>query len=330
MQVGYVLRRIGQALLVVWAVVTIAFIVLYAMPGDPAELMLSGGSAGVAISPEDLARVRAEYGLDRPLWMQYVGFLGGVLHGDLGTSFLTHERVSEVLVSALGSTTQVVLLAAVLSVVIGVALGTSACTVRAKWLRGLMTMLPPLGASLPTFWVALLLMQVLSFQLNWLPAAGNSGFASLVLPAVTLAMPGSAYVAQVFAASLRTTLREPFVEIARSRGASDRRVLVRQAMGNALLPTITVLGIVVASQLAFSTITETVFGRRGLGSLLHTSVLQKDIPVVLALILVIAVVYAGINLVVDLAYPLLDPRVRLTGATAPSRRRTATADGALT
>jgi peptide/nickel transport system permease protein len=314
----FVASRLGQSLLILWAAFTLSFIILYAVPGDPAMLMLGGGDA-ISVTPEDLEAFRAEYGFDQPLVVQYADRLVGVLHGDLGVSYQSHEPVSSRLVSAMGPSLQLVGFSLVIVLIVGIGVGSAAAFTRSQPLARFLESLPSLGASLPTFWTGLVLMQVLSFQLRWLPVAGDVGFATLVMPGIALAIPATAALAQVIAKSLRTAMGEPYIQVARARGASERRVFLAHAFPNALMPTATVLGLVVATMFVGATIVETIFARRGIGFLLHGAVMSKDIPVVQGVTLVIASVYVILNLVVDLVYPLLDPRVAATRTTARKR-----------
>ncbi|GAA4556916.1 ABC transporter permease [Pseudonocardia xishanensis] len=305
---GYVSRRVLQAVGILWATYTLSFLILFAIPGDPALLMLGGAAEGGAISPEDLAAVNAQYGFDQPLVLQYLAHLASTLHGDLGTSFAYGAPVTSLLTDSLGSTTALVIFAMTVATVVGMLIGCLAGAVRLPWLARLLEALPAGAASVPTFWIGLLLMQRMSFQLRLLPVSGDRGFASLVMPGLTLAVPASAYIAQVVARSVRGSLREPYVDVARAKGAGELRVFVVHALRTAAPTVLTVAGLVVATMFVTATITETIFARRGIGFLLEGAITVKDIPVVQAVVLVVAAVYVTINLLVDLVHPLLDPR----------------------
>ncbi|SEQ79728.1 ABC transporter permease [Microlunatus flavus] len=314
----HVLGRVGQAVLVLWAAYTVAFGVLYGLPGDPAALIAAGGDpANSSATPEQVAALRAQYGYDQPLLVQYLHHLGAAATGDLGVSPRTGP-VAASLAQALPATAQIAALGLVLSVVVGGGLALLATYVRARWARQLLLSLPPLGVSVPTFWVGLLLLQGFSFGLGWFPAFGNDGFSSLVLPAVTLAVLGSALIAQVFARSLRAEASAAYADTARAKGASRARVHLRHTARNASLPTFTITGVLVGQFLAGTVVTETVFSRTGIGQLTATAVGTQDIPLALGVVVLGATVVVTVSLVVDLLYPVLDPRMRRTGR-APRR-----------
>jgi len=310
---SYVLRRILFAIVVMWAVYTIVFIMLYVVPGDPARV-IAGGGGGLDATPEQLEAIREQYGLDRPVLIQYFSMLWGLVTLDWGTSFVLKRPVLELLAVNFASTASLAGFALVIAVLIGLAVGGLAVYTRSRWISGALDALPPIGVALPTFWIGLVLMQIFSFTLGWLPASGDRGVASLVLPGITMAIPSAAVIAQVFARSLRSSSSEPFVDVARAKGASRSRVFVSHIARNGLLPTVTVTGLVVGSLFAASTVSETIFSRNGLGMALQSAVQSKDIPMVLGAVLLIAGVYVVTTLVVDLSYPLIDPRLRSASA----------------
>ncbi|ALE84739.1 ABC transporter permease [Pseudonocardia sp. HH130629-09] len=308
MTLPYLLRRLGLAAVVLWAAWTVSFVVLYLLPGDPVATMASA-SDGEPVSPAELAALRARYGLDQPLPVQYVTKLWAALHGDLGTSFVSGQDVRTAVAEALPPTLQIAAAGLVVAVVAGTAVAVAATWVRSPWLRQVLASLPSLAVSLPVFWVGLMLVQLFSFSLGWLPSVGDRGPESLVLPAVTLGLPTGALVAQVLAKSLTQALDSPYVTTARAKGVGEAAVHLRHALGNAAIPALTVLGYVVGNVLAGSVVVETVFTRPGLGRLTVASVGAQDIPVVQGIVLFAALAFVVVNLLVDLAYPLLDPRV---------------------
>ncbi|MER6664683.1 ABC transporter permease [Amycolatopsis japonica] len=306
----YLLRRILQAVFVLWAAFTVSFVILYLLPGDAVSAKLGGGEAGLSVTPEQLAAAKAEYGLDDPLPLQYGKRLLAALQGDFGRSIATGDDATNMVVSALPPTLAVTGFALVLAILFGGGIAFAGTLTRHRWLGSLLLALPPLGISLPPFWVGLLLVQFFSFQLRLLPALGSNGFESLILPAVTLAIPTGAIIGQVLARSLRTQLAEPYAEIALAKGASRSRVHFGHLLRNAAVPTLTIAGVVAGNLIAGSVITETVFSRDGLGRVTSSAVTAQDIPVVQAVIVLAALVFVVINLLVDLVYPLLDPRIR--------------------
>ena len=304
----YVIARVAQAIAVLWAAFTLSFAVLYLLPGDPVELA-GAATPGTPVDPAALDEMRARYGLDQPVWQQYWTALTHALQGDLGRSMSTGQTVTGALADNLPATLALAASALLLALVFGAALAMAATYTERRWLRGLLTAIPPIGASAPTFWVGLLLLQLFSFRLRLGPAFGDTGFAGTVLPAVTLAIPVGAVIAQVLYTGLAQTWRQPFVGVAFAKGASRWWVQVRHVLRPAVAPALTVAGVWVGTVLAGSVIVETVFSRAGLGRLTQTAVLAQDIPVVQGIVLLSAVAYVLVNLVVDLAYPVLDPRV---------------------
>lgn len=307
---SYIGRRVGQGLIVLWAAFTISFLVLYLLPGDAAALF-AGGADQESIDPALVERLRAELGLDRPLWEQYLTALGRALVGDFGTSTQTGRPAADLLAEALPPTLALTGAAFVLSIVFGVALALAASLTRIAWLRNLLFSLPPIGVSVPVFWIGLLLLQAFSFQLRIFPAMGDDGFISLVLPAVTIAIPSGAFIAQLLSRSLRSTLAQPYVEVVRAKGASEARVQFGHALRNAVIPTLTMSGVLVGGLLSGAVVTETVFSRLGVGRLVVTAVNNRDVPVVQTVVVFAAVVFVISGLVVDLVYPLIDRRITL-------------------
>ncbi|WP_285573423.1 ABC transporter permease [Streptomyces sp. RTGN2] len=312
----YLTGRLLQAVLVLWAAFTLSFGVLYLLPGDPVSIMAAGGGDTNDISPEQLAELRKTYGLDKPVLEQYVSQLRHALQGDFGISVQSGEKVGHMIGTALPDTLRLTSGALLLALVLGGATALLGTYTQWRWLRQVLLSLPALGVSAPTFLVGLVLVQLVSFRWGLLPAVGNEGFDSLVLPMITLALPTGAVLAQVFAKSLRTTLSEPYVETALAKGASRRRVHFRHATRNASIPPLTVVGMLVGNLLAGSVVVETVFSRTGVGRITATAVASQDIPVVQGLVVFGALVFVLANLAVDLVYPLLDPRITTSAAVA--------------
>ncbi|MFP5020668.1 ABC transporter permease [Pseudonocardia phyllosphaerae] len=315
MSVPYLLRRVGLALVVLWAAWTVSFVVLYLLPGDPVATMAGGASDGEPVSPAELAALRARYGLDQPVLVQYGQKLAAALHGDLGTSFATGEPVSSAIGRVLPKTLQIAGAGLAVAVVGGTVVAVAATWTRRRWLAQLLGSLPSLAVSLPVFWVGLMLVQLFSFTLGWLPSVGARGPAALVMPAIALGLPTGALIAQVLARSLQTALGSSYVTTARAKGAGPAAVHLVHALGNAAIPALTVLGYVVGNLLAGTVVVETVFTRPGLGRLTVSSVGLQDIPVVQGVVLFASLVFVLVNLLVDLVYPLLDPRVLVHGGT---------------
>jgi peptide/nickel transport system permease protein len=312
---GYLVRRVALAIGVLWAAFTVSFVVLYLLPGDPVATMASGGLDGEPMSPAALDALRARYGLDQPLIVQYGTRLWDALHGNFGTSIQNGQDVGAVIREALPPTIQISLAGLAFAIVFGGAVALVATYTSARWLRQLLMALPSLAVSLPVFWVGLMLVQLFSFQLGLLPSVGARGPESLVLPAITLGLPTGALVAQVLAKSLSDVLDEPYVVTARAKGVGRVAIHLQHALRNAALPALTVLGYVVGNLLAGSVVVETVFTRPGLGRLTVAAVRIQDIPMVQGIVVFAAAVFVAVNLLVDLVYPVLDPRIA-TGAVA--------------
>jgi peptide/nickel transport system permease protein len=309
----YLIRRIAMAVVVLWAAFTVSFVVLYLLPGDPVATMASGGLDGEPISPAALEALRHRYGLDEPLIVQYGTRLWGALHGDFGTSIQSGQDVGAAIREALPPTIQIAAAGLLFALVFGSVVALVATYTSARLLRQLLMALPSLAVSLPVFWVGLMLVQLFSFRLGLLPSVGAKGPQSLILPAITLGLPTGALVAQVLAKSLGDALEEPYVVTARAKGVGRVAIHLRHALRNAALPALTVLGYVVGNLLAGSVVVETVFTRPGLGRLTVAAVGIQDIPLVQGIVVFASAVFVVVNLLVDLIYPLLDPRIA-TGA----------------
>ncbi|WP_432854448.1 ABC transporter permease [Amycolatopsis sp. CA-161197] len=305
----YVIRRIAQAVGVLWAAYTISFLVLDFLPGDPVSAMAGAGTDSGPVDPAQLARLRHEYGFDKPVILQYLDYLGRAVRGDFGDSISTGRPVTATLADALPQTLALAGAALLLAVVFGGGLAVLATYTTQRWLRQLLLSLPPLGVSVPTFWIGLMLVELFSFRLRLFPAFGGEGVRGLVLPAVALAVPTGAIVAQVLAKSLLTALDEAYVETARAKGAGRARIHWGHALRNASLPALTVVGLLAGQLMANSVVIETVFSRDGLGRVTAGAVTVQDIPLVQGVVVFGSLVFVVVNLVVDLVYLLLDPRI---------------------
>lgn len=302
--------RPAQALLVLWAAFSLSFAILYALPGDPVAILLAQSGEPGAVDPAKVAELRARYHLDGSLWQQYGGALWRLLQLDLGTSLQTGKPVAQALAAALPSTLALALAALLLALPLGIGLALAAHQVRRRPLHSALHNAPALVVSLPTFWVGLVLLQLFSFRLHWLPAMGEHGLASLVLPAVTLALPCAAMIAQVLGRSIASVSQQPFVQALRSKGVGPWRLLCGHILHNAAIPLLSLSGTLLGNLLAGAVVTETVFSRDGVGRLAQAAVASQDIAVVQGVVLLAAALYVLTNLATDLLYPLLDPRIR--------------------
>jgi ABC-type dipeptide/oligopeptide/nickel transport system permease component len=303
----FLVRRLVLAIPVLLGVATLVFSLIHLIPGDPVQAML-----GDAASPESVIELRTRLGLNRPLHVQYGAFLMGVARGDLGVSLRTNERVSSAIAARLPATVELALAAMLVAVVIAIPTGIVAAVWSGTGVDHATTTLAMVGLSMPTFWLGPLLGLVFSVELGWLPVSGRGTVAHLVLPAITLGLPLAAVLARMTRASLMDELGESYVTAARARGLSEARILLRHAFRNSLIPIVTVLGLQVGGVLTGAVITETIFAWPGVGRLLIQSIGFRDYPLVQGCILLIAVTYVSVNLLTDMAYALLDPRIRLS------------------
>ena len=301
----YLARRIVLTIPVLLGVATLVFSLIHLIPGDPAQAMLGDGA-----SQQDVDELRRRLGLDRPLIEQYGAFLRGMTHGDLGTSLRTSEPVLGMISERMPATAELAVAAMVFALALSVPLGIAAAVWRGTGIDHAATTAALLGISIPNFWLGPLLAIVFSIELGWLPVSGRGTFAHVVLPAVSLGAALAAILARMTRATLLEELREPYVQAARARGASRARAVVRHAFRNSLIPLVTLLGLQFGAVLTGAVITETIFAWPGVGRLLIQSIGFRDYPLVQGCILLIAVTYVGVNLLTDVLYSVLDPRIR--------------------
>jgi ABC-type dipeptide/oligopeptide/nickel transport system permease component len=301
----YLVRRLVLTVPVLLGVATLVFALIHLVPGDPAEAML-GESAPAA----DLADLREKLGLDEPLLAQYGHFLRGLIQGDLGTSFRYNTPVASEIGQRLGRTAQLALVAMAVSVVIAVPLGILGALYRGRAIDQAAMAVSLAGIAMPNFWLGPLLAIIFAVELGWLPVSGTGSWRHLVLPALTLGAALAAIVARMTRASLVEELGELYVLAARARGVSRGRAVIRHALRNSLIPVVTILGLQLGAVLTGTIITETIFSWPGVGRLLIQAINFRDYPLVQGCILFIAVTYVLMNLLVDVTYAWLDPRIR--------------------
>ncbi|MEU1361615.1 ABC transporter permease [Micromonospora zamorensis] len=301
-----VARRLGTGLFVLWVAATAAYLALLAAPGDTVDTIVADG----ADTPQIRAQIITEWGLDRSAVVQYLDYLLRLVGGDLGRSYLLQRPVVEVIGEQLAPTLTLAVAAAGVGVLLALLLATATAGDRRPWLRRASSGGELLMVSTPPFLIGIVLLSVLSFRFGLFPVSGDQGIGALVLPAVTLALPIAGLLAQVLRDGIDRSLSEPFVLTARSRGVRERTVLLRHALRHALLPAVTLAGWLFGTLLGGAVIVEQVFGRPGLGQVTLTAVTSKDMPVVLAVVTLSAAVYVVVNTVADLAYLLVDPRLR--------------------
>ncbi|MFI1459404.1 ABC transporter permease [Nocardia carnea] len=304
-----ILGRVAAGVVVVWAVFTLVFAVLRVLPGDPVSLAANADSGGVPPSAATIAALRAQYGLDRPLWQQYVTALGDFVTGDWGTSVVTGQPVTTSLLEALPSTAALAAVALLLGAVAAFGLAFGATFRPEGVLARLVGQLPSILVSVPTFAAGLILIQVFAFGLGLVPGFGDDGVPALILPAVTLAVPIAGYLGQVMASGMRAAAAQPFVDVARAKGATEAAVHLRHVAPAAALPAVSALGVLIGAALAGAVVVETVFSRAGLGRLTQQAVAAHDGPVLLAAVVLSAAIFVVVTLAVDLIGPFIDPRV---------------------
>ncbi|MDC0728861.1 ABC transporter permease [Phytobacter diazotrophicus] len=311
----YLTVRFGQALIVLWAAFTLSFVLLQALPGD--AILIKFQNPDLGLSADQIAQLRLSYGADTPVLTQYVHAVVSLLHGDFGLSVQTGVPVSELLSENLPSTLLLALLGLIVATILAFVLAALSFLSPFSGLRAALQSLPSLFISVPTFWLGIVLIQIFSFQLGWIPVINPGPWQGLILPTLTLALPISAPLAQILMRSIDQIQTQPFVAVARAKGASRAGVLWRHVLGNALLPTLTVAGLLLGELIAGALITETVFGRSGLGQLTQEAVNTQDSSVLQAIVVISASAFVVINLAIDLLYPLLDPRLKnSTGVTS--------------
>ncbi|WP_213989215.1 ABC transporter permease [Sodalis sp. dw_96] len=306
----FILKRLAHAIGVLWATFTAAFLLLYVLPGDAAlsKMNLGGGSG---FSVEALAKMRAYMGLDRPVWQQYLSALRDAVRGKFGVSVQTGQDALHMFAAGIPETLKLAGLALLIGLALGIGVALLGAYTRSSALRGLLSWLPVVGVSIPSFWIGLILLQVFSFQLKLLPGMGNDGLASLVLPSTVLAIPTAALIAQILFQSLNDILASPYIVTAKGHGAGRLRRLLGHALRNAIIPVITALGMTTGNLIAGSVVVETVFSRSGIGLLTVKAVLFQDTPIVLVAVLFAATVFVTVNLLVDILYPFIDPRIEI-------------------
>ncbi len=303
---AYLVRRLVQTVFVLLGVSVLSFGTLF-LSGDPTMLMV-----GENWSPQQIVDFRHAMGFDRPWYVQYLDFLSKALHGDFGVSLRQQQPTFQLIADRMPATLQLAGAAMAIALVVGLPLGVLAATHRGSIWDNALMLGGLLGQSMPVFWLGLLLIMVFAVGLGWFPVAGAGGLDHLVLPAVTLGLFSTAYIARMARSSTLEVLGKDYVRTARAKGVSERGVVVRHALRNALIPLVTVVGLQFGALLGGAVITETIFAWPGVGRLTIQAIQTKDLPLVEACVILLASIFVLVNLVVDLLYTYLDPRIRLT------------------
>lgn len=304
---AYIRGRLLRSIPVILGVLTLVFLMIHLLPGDPAVEI---ASRGPGMSPEAIQRIRVQLGLDRPLYEQYAWFLARIVRGDLGRSIINNQPVTTMIREQVGATVQLTFAGIATAILIGVPLGLVAAVRHNTWVDTTSMSFALLGVSMPSFWLGLLLIFLFAVQLKWVPIVGGSGLQALILPALTLGFGASAIIARLVRSSMLEVLRQEYMTTARAKGLRGRVILLRHGLKNALIPVVTIVGLQFGALLGGAVVIETVFARRGIGRMAIDAILAKDFPVIQGTVLFAALVYVLVNLSVDLLYSVLDPRIR--------------------
>jgi len=302
----YIIQRLLQLIPILIGISVLTFLMLHLIPGDPV-LIFAGDKP---MTEERAAEIRHQLGLDRPLWVQYGDYAAHAVRGDLGRGLRSQRPVLDSILEVAPGTTQLTLAALALATILGMTLGILAALARGTWLDTAAMTFAILGVSMPVFYSSLLMILLFSFTLGWLPATGQGGVARLVMPATALGMISAAVLARLVRSGMLAVLRQEYVVTARAKGLAPRVVVLRHALKNALIPTITMLGLQLGALLGGAVVTETIFSRPGVGRLAVDAILSRDFPLVQGTVLFTAVAYVLVNLLVDISYAAVDPRVR--------------------
>ncbi|HKG24813.1 MAG TPA: nickel ABC transporter permease [Thermomicrobiales bacterium] len=303
---AYIRGKLLSTVIVLFGVSLLSFMILHLIPGDPVQVM--SGQTGASAS--DMEKLRHQLGLDNPIYVQYVNFITNALQGDLGRSIISRQPVSRMVLDQIVPTIKLTVAGMGLAIVMGVTLGIAAAVRPNSLLDSGIMIVATLGIAIPSFWFALLLIYAFSVHYHWFPAAGGQGLKPLVLPAVTLGISAAAVIARLTRSSMLEVMRQDYIGTARAKGLRERAVVYRHGLKNALIPVVTVVGLQFGALLSGAVIVETVFARQGIGRLAIDAILNKDYPLVQGTVLITATAYVLTNLVIDLLYAMLDPRLR--------------------
>ncbi|UUZ80153.1 ABC transporter permease [Paenibacillus sp. P26] len=306
---GTIITRLVSSLLVVFGSLVLVFCILYVLPGDPVLSMIDPASA----TPEMIENLHKRLGLDQPFYVQFGHYLAEMIRGDFGKSMLNSEPVLPKILKHFPATLSLTLASTFFSLVVGVVLGVLSAVHRNRWIDIVARLVGLFGISMPTFWSGILLILIFSVYLGWFPAMGSDGIETLVLPSLALGIVGAGFIVRMVRGSMLEVMGEPFIVTLRSKGLSEKIVMYRHALRNALIPAVTVIGIHIGDLMAGTVVIETVFSRQGIGRIIADAIMARDMPVVQGVIFFTAIIYVLVNVLVDISYSLIDPRVRRTG-----------------
>ncbi|TDL63976.1 ABC transporter permease [Rhodococcus qingshengii] len=302
----FILNRVLSGILVIFGISIFSFLLIHFIPGDPVKIML-----GINASPEQVEKLTHHLGLDKPLLVQYGQYIMNVFEGDFGTSLKTGRPVLTEILDRFPETVKLAVFGLFVAVVIGISLGILAARFKDSFIDKLCTALATLGVSIPSFWLAILFVMLFSVKLSWFPIANGTGFRDLILPAVTLGVVASTMIMRLTRNGMVEVLSNDYIRTARAKGLEDGLILFRHALRNVLIPVVTVIGLQLAALLGGTVIIEQVFNWPGLGTLALGAIMSRDFPLIQGIVLFMGVVYVSINILVDVLYSLIDPRVEM-------------------
>lgn len=308
----YFISRLGQALVVLWAAYTVSFILLQAMPGDAVLLKFLHPDYGLNV--EQISQIRSTYGLDQPIIVQYFQTLKNFLHGDFGFSVQAGVPVLEQIATNFPATLKLSALSFVAAVGIALVMATLSSFTPFQWIKNLILSLPGLFLAIPLFWLGIILIQIFSFQLGWISIIAPGPIESMILPVIALAIPISAPLAQILIRALDEVETRPFIMVLEAKGASRLRILWSHSLRNSALPVLTIAGLLFGELISGAVVTETVFGLSGIGKITQQAVRSQDVSVLQAIVIISAAVFVLINLMIDLLFPFIDPRLKKSTA----------------
>lgn len=301
-----VIKRLCASLLVVFGSLVLVFSILYVLPGDPTDTIMDPSIA----TPEAIANLRQQLGVDQPFHVQFFRYLTNMVQGDFGQSLINSDPVLPKILEHFPATLALTAASSLVSVVIGVVLGVLSAVHRNRAIDLIARMVGLFGISMPTFWSGILLILIFSITLGWFPAMGSDGWNTLVLPALALGTVGAGFIVRMVRNSMLEVISEQFIVTLRSKGLGEKAIMYRHALRNAMIPAVTMIGMLIGEMLAGTVVIETVFSRQGIGRIIADGIMAKDLPVVQGVILFSAVIYVVVNLLVDISYAFIDPRVR--------------------
>jgi peptide/nickel transport system permease protein len=310
----FILKRMLLMFIVIIGVTVMTFLIMHFTPGDPAEMIAIGRYGVDALTQENVEWIRVQEGLDAPLYIQYIRWLNHAIHGDLGCSLINGEPVLSEILVRFPATVKLAVVSMLVALIIAIPVGILSATRQYSFVDNVSMMGAMLGISMPNFWLGLLLILLFSVHLGWFPVCGYGGFEHIILPALTLGTGMAAVTARLTRSSMLEVLRQDYIRTARAKGLSEKLVVSRHALKNALIPVVTVIGMQFGRVLEGAVIVETIFAWPGIGKLLVDSIYARDFAMIQGSVLFVAVIFVIVNLLVDISYTYLDPRIRYEGA----------------